>query len=592
MTERNFAPRYKAIGIFFMTVGLVIIFQMFRLQTSASAKKLLDASERYAGVSRLVYPDRGNIYDRWGHLLAGDQQVYEVGINLQVANRDAETIASVLQAVLGMDYAKVLESAKMPYIEGKSEYVVISDFVPADKINTLAELKARYEALPVVKGQTNPSLEGLEWNGHRVRNYPEGSLASNILGFFAFGERDTASGYFGIEEKYNDLLSGTPKQVFIPSDPHAMYDIPDMPPGTSLVLTIDRSIQASIENTLARHVKKTKAKSATIIVEDPETGEILAMASYPQMNLNEYWKYTEVYPNASSFDRAVSSVYEPGSVFKILTMAAAIDSGTVTPDTVFVDTGTFEVGGYTIYNWDSGAWGPQTMLGCMQHSLNVCLSWVSSQIGASTFYSYLQAFGFGRPTGIDLAGEAYYPLRVPGDAQWFDVDLATNSFGQGIAVTPIQMIMAISAVANDGKMMAPHVVRSMVDNGRQYDVTPQVVGTPIRPETATVLTNMLATSLEEESSVALVPGYRLAGKTGTAEIATEYGYTTWYTNASFAGWGPAEDPKFVVYIWLEEPKNSIWGSVVAAPVFAEVVKNLVVLMNIPPDDIRMELANQ
>ena len=143
--------------------------------------------------------------------------------------------------------------------------------------------------LPIVKGQTNPSLEGLEWNGHRVRNYPESRLASNILGFFAFGERDNASGYFGIEEEYNDLLSGTPKQVFIPSDPHQMYDIPDMPPGTSLVLTIDRSIQASIENTLARHIKKTKAKSATIIVEDPETGEILAMASYPQMNLNEYW---------------------------------------------------------------------------------------------------------------------------------------------------------------------------------------------------------------------------------------------------------------------------------------------------------------
>jgi cell division protein FtsI/penicillin-binding protein 2 len=371
-----------------------------------------------------------------------------------------------------------------------------------------------------------------------------------------------------------------------------MYDIPDMPPGTSLILTIDRSIQASIENSLARHIKKTKAKSATIIVEDPETGEILAMASSPQMNLNEYWKYDDIYPNATSFDRAVSSVYEPGSVFKVLTMAAALDSGAVTPDTVFVDTGTFEVGGYTIYNWDSGAWGPQTMLGCMQHSLNVCLSWVSSQVGAPAFYSYLQAFGLGRPTGIDLAGEAYYPLRVPGDAQWFDVDLATNSFGQGIAVTPIQMVMAASAIANEGKMMAPHVVRSMVDNGRQYDVSPQVVGTPIRADTAVVLTNLLATSLEEESSVALVPGYRLAGKTGTAEIATEYGYTTYLTNASFIGWGPADDPKFLVYIWLEEPKNNSWGSIVAAPVFAEVVKNLVVLMNIPPDDVRAELASQ
>jgi cell division protein FtsI/penicillin-binding protein 2 len=132
----------------------------------------------------------------------------------------------------------------------------------------------------------------------------------------------------------------------------------------------------------------------------------------------------------------------------------------------------------------------------------------------------------------------------------------------------------------------------MVDNGRQYDVTPQVVGTPIRHETALVETEMLATSLEEESSVALVPGYRLAGKTGTAEIATEYGYTSYLTNASFVGWGPVDDPKFLVYIWLEEPKNNSWGSIVAAPVFAEVVKNLVVLMNIPPDDVRLQLANQ
>jgi cell division protein FtsI/penicillin-binding protein 2 len=592
MTERIFTLRYKVIGLIFLVVGGVILIQMFRLQTSASAKALLKASERYAGIQRLVYPDRGNIYDRWGHLLAGDQQVYEVGINLQASSRDPETLATVLQAVLEVDYANVLEAAKMPYVEGKSEYVVITDFVPAEKINALAELKQRYADLPTVKGISNPSLEGLEWNGHRVRNYPESSLASNILGFFAYGERDTARGYFGIEEKYNDLLSGVPKQVFIPSDPHQMYDIPEMPPGTSLVLTIDRSIQSSVENTLARHIKKTKAKSATIVVEDPETGEILALASYPQMNLNEYWRYKEIYPNATSFDRAVSSVYEPGSVFKVLTMAAALDSGAVTPDTVFVDTGTYEVGGYTIYNWDSGAWGPQTMLGCMQHSLNVCLSWVSSQIGAETFYNYLEAFGFGRPTGIDLAGEAYYPLRRPGDAQWLDVDLATNSFGQGIAVTPMQMVMAISAVANEGKMMAPHIVRSMVDNGRQYDVPPQVVGNPMRPETALVETEMLAISLEEESSVALVPGYRLAGKTGTAEIATEYGYTSSLTNASFVGWGPVDDPKFLVYIWLEEPKNNSWGSIVAAPVFAEVVKNLVVLMNIPPDDVRLQLANQ
>jgi cell division protein FtsI/penicillin-binding protein 2 len=271
-------------------------------------------------------------------------------------------------------------------------------------------------------------------------------------------------------------------------------------------------------------------------------------------------------------------------------MASALDKGAVKPDTPFNDTGSFLIGGFYIHNWDGGAWGPQDMVGCMQHSLNVCLAWVATQLGTDNFYNYIRAFGIGHTTGIDLAGEVNYPLRLPGDNQWYDVDLGTNSFGQGIAVTPIQIATAISAVANDGKMMAPHVLKAMVDNGRQYNTTPQVMGTPISADTAHTLTSMLVTSLEKESSDALVPGYTVAGKTGTAEIPGPSGYSTSLTNASFVGWGPADDPKFLVYIWLEKPTSSQWGSVVAAPVFSDVVKKLVVLMNIPPDDVRKQLA--
>jgi cell division protein FtsI/penicillin-binding protein 2 len=232
------------------------------------------------------------------------------------------------------------------------------------------------------------------------------------------------------------------------------------------------------------------------------------------------------------------------------------------------------------------------MVGCMQHSLNVCLAWVADQVGPTDYYKYIQSFGIGHATGIDLAGEVTSPIRLPGDGQWIMMDLATNSFGQGIAVTPIQMVMAISALANDGKMMAPHILRAMVDNGRQYNTTPQVIGTPIKAETAKTLTSMLSRSLEEESSDALVPGYRVAGKTGTAEIPGPTGYSSDVTNASFAGWGPIDDPKFLVYIWLEKPRTSIWGSVVAAPVFSDVVKSLVVLMNIPPDSVREGMSSQ
>jgi len=171
------------------------------------------------------------------------------------------------------------------------------------------------------------------------------------------------------------------------------------------------------------------------------------------------------------------------------------------------------------------------------------------------------------------------------------MDLATNSFGQGIAVTPIQMVAAVSAVANEGKMMLPHVVKSVVDQGQQYNVNPQVVNSPISAETAETMTQMLTFTLEEEASGALVEGYSIAGKTGTGDIPTEFGYTSELTNASFVGWGPSDDPKFVVYVWIEKPTISRWGSVVAAPVFRDVVEQLVVLMKIPPDDIRLRLMN-
>jgi cell division protein FtsI/penicillin-binding protein 2 len=316
------------------------------------------------------------------------------------------------------------------------------------------------------------------------------------------------------------------------------------------------------------------------------------MATTPRLDLNEYWRYGEVFKGDTPFNRAVSQTYEPGSVFKVLTMAAALDKGAVKPETEFLDTGVFEIGGTFIYNWNRAAWGPQDMLGCLQHSLNVCLAWIATQLGAKDFYAYMNAFGIGHMTGIDMAGEMPGRLKSPGDADWYDADLGTNSFGQGVAVTPLQLAVASAAIANDGKLMAPRIVRSVINKGQQFDTQPRVVGLPIQAQTAHTLTDMLATSLEEEASDALVEGYRVAGKTGTAEIPTPYGYSTSVTNASFVGWGPVDDPKFLVYIWLEKPTSSMWGSIVAAPVFKEVVEQLVVLMDIPPDDVRKKLTQQ
>ena len=350
-----------------------------------------------------------------------------------------------------------------------------------------------------------------------------------------------------------------------------------------------------LEKTLTGALDWSGAEGGTIIVADPETGEILGMASTPFFDPNEYWEYEATFPGITPYNRAVGSAYEPGSVFKVITMAAALDSGVVDLNTTYNDaSGVYWVADlWPIYNWDGGAWGEQTVTGCMQHSLNVCLAYIAiERLHADLFYEYLQAFGFGRSTGIDLASEANYPLRLPDDNLWVELDLATNSFGQGIAVTPIQMVTAISAVANDGKIMMPHVVKSVVDDGQQYEVSPQFINSPISAETAATLSQMLKVSLEEEASSALVEGYSISGKTGTGEIPTELGYTSTLTNTSFVGWGPTDDPKFVVYVWLEKPTISKWGSEVAAPVFSDVVEQLVVLMKIPPDSVRLASSQE
>lgn len=582
--------RIKVVGAIFIVLGLAIIFQMVRVQNNPQAKELILYLEKtYNQEVRIIKPERGNIYDRWGNLLAGNTEVYEVGIAPpQVTN--SETVAQDLSSILGLDYTSVKKIARSYVEEGNEQYMVVADFVSPDKVKQLEDKLAEYETAEKPKKGARPSLNGVHWVPHLRRSYPENTLASNVLGFYNYYDRVDGRGILGLEEQYNNLLAGTNTKVVLPMNPTEIQEIPSVPPGSSLILTIDRSIQASMERIALKAQEDSGAESATILVMDPETGEMLAMATTPSFDPNQYQNYGEVFPQGSHYNRAISQLYEPGSVFKVLTMAAALDSGAVTPETTFVDTGAIEVGGLYIYNWDRGAWGPQDMTGCLQHSLNVCLAWVATEMGPTVFYEYLQNFGIGRYTGIDLAGEQVYPLSLPGDPNWYPINLGTNSFGQGVAATPIQMITAISAIANDGKMMAPHVVKAYIQDGHQYDINSRLVRQVIKPETAYQLTEMLANSLENEASTALVDGYRVAGKTGTGEIPGPHGYDSNLTNASFVGWGPVDDPKFIVYIWLEKPTSSTWGSVVAAPVFREVVSELVVLMKLPPDSVRLQMA--
>jgi cell division protein FtsI/penicillin-binding protein 2 len=496
--------------------------------------------------------------------------------------KDKHAIALAVGMELGLNPDNLYSLMANP--PSNLEYLILANYVDSNKALALQQLKIKVAAQTT--SGTQSSLSGLEFTPRPQRTYTEGALASNVIGFVSHEGR----GYFGIEEKYNDLLAGTPIQIKVPVDPNQAADIPQVPNGTTLILTLDRDLQAATEQILDNSITKYGAQGGTIAIMDPRNGEILAMASTPRMDLNQFWNYSSIYHNASEYNLAVSTHYEPGSVLKILTMAGALDNSTVTPATTFLDTGSFLIGGIIIKNWNDEAWGLQDMEGCIQNSLNVCMAWVSSQMGAQNFYGYMNRFGLGRPTGIDLADEAAGRLKAPGDTDWSPSDLGTNAFGQGVAATPIQMMMAASAIANNGRMVTPHVLYAMVRDGRQFNVPAQYAGSPISAHTAQTLDQMLFTSIKNEASLASVPGYSIAGKTGTAQIPVEGGYDPTLTNASFIGWGPTDDPRFMIYVWLESPSASIWGSETAAPVFSQVAQKTILMLSIPPDNIRQQIA--
>ncbi len=548
------------------------------------------ASPSYPGQTPETYqmvltPPRGQIFDREGHLLAGNRKVYEVGIDVNDLHKagSLDDLLAFLSRYLDVDTGSVRLLAESP----NARYIPVARNVPLETYERMRQAQEDANERRRQGDLTAPNLFGLLTSETLQRWYPEGALASNVLGFYGGNE----TGNFGVEEYYNELLTGRPLVVEVSSDPRQADEIPEPPQSADLVLTIHRELQAAVEEIAEQQREQTGAYAVTILVLNPRTGEILAMTSTPRINLNEYWRLNEVFGERDFFNRAVMQPYEPGSVFKVLTMASALDAGAVTPETTYLDVGQVMVGGAAITNWDGGAWGEQDMIGCLAHSLNTCLAWVATQLGATAYYRYLADFGIGRLTGVDLARENPGLLRRPTDGDWLPVDLGRNAFGHGVSVTPLQLAVAISAVANEGRMMVPHVLRSLTSHGQVYETPIKVLAQPIRAETAHTLNEMLAQALETESSLALVPGYRIAGKTGTANL-PEFNYQPGITNASFVGWGPVDDPQFLVYVWVERPSTDIWGSTIAAPIFRQVVERLVTILGIPPDDVRRAMAEQ
>jgi cell division protein FtsI/penicillin-binding protein 2 len=547
-------------ALIFLTGALVV--RLVSLQFGVDVDYFARLAESEHTVPREVYPPRGAIYDRNGVLLATGRLEYEIGIS-PVFIIDREGTADQLADITGLPRDELLEKMSSP----DTPYVLLMRPAPPE---VGQELLAA-------------NLDGVTVQPIERRFYPHGNLAAQVVGFVGYD----GSGYYGVEGFYDAELRGQASQgdeSRIPFEagrrltPHTSMD---------MVLTIDSEIQYLAEQTLVEALGTTGAESGTILVMDPRTGEILAMASYPTFDPNAFYDA----PDGSLGNPAVSDQFEPGSIFKVLTMAIALDLGVVAPDSTYVDNGVLEVGGRDIYNWDRASHGVTSMTDLLGKSLNVGAATLSVTTGPTRYYAGLESFGIGHLTGVDLQGEAPGQLREPGDPEWHDSDLATNSFGQGIAVTPLQMTVAVSAVANRGLVMQPHVVSQRTgEDGEMIAAQPSTVGRAISTETAISLSDMLAHAVVREASPALVPGYSIAGKTGTAEIPVPGGYDPEQTIATFVGFGPVDDPRFVVLIKLDRPKTSRWGSETAAPIFSQFVQRLVILMEIPPDDIRQNLA--
>ncbi len=431
------------------------------------------------------------------------------------------------------------------------------------------------------------NIKGIGFEKQPGRFYPEASMAAHLLGFVGKDELGEDKGYFGIEGYYDRQLKGKTGITMSVQDAlgrpilSKMNDNLREIDGRNLILNIERPIQFLAEKRLKEGIKRYEASGGAVLIMEPKTGNIVAMASFPSFDPSSYGQFSS--ENFKS--PLISNLYEPGSTFKALVMASALDADIVKPQTKCpVCGGPFSMGGYTIKTWNDKYYKDTSMIEIIQHSDNVGMVYVARSLGLKNLLSYLRKFGIGDLTGIDLQGEVSADLKP--EKQWYPLDLATAGFGQGISVTPIQLLTAFASIANGGKRMEPHVVSKIqTSQGEIIDISPKVVDKPISEKTARIMTEILVNAVNKgESQWVRVKGYRIAGKTGTAQIPIAGHYDPNKTITSFIGFGPADDPKFVMLVVIDRPTTSIYGSETAAPVFFSIAKDIINYYGIPPTE--------
>ena len=542
-----------------LCIAVVLVGRLFFLQiidkSDLQAKNLSQVQ-----VDRKLQSPRGTIYDRNGRPLAMSVVTKSLYADPKMIKQSPNEVADLIAPYVTMSKEEIVKS-----LQEDTAFVWIDRMMEPEKSKAVAQL---------IKDK---NLEGLNFVEESKRYYPNGNLAAQVLGFVGTDDK----GLDGLEMVLDDELKGGIQKELVATDRkgNAIFGsvlskyLPDK--GKSVTLTIDASIQFIAERALDKAMQDTGAKHASVIVMDPKTGEILAMANRPTYDPNYYGQGSE-----EDFKNiAVTNLYEPGSTFKPIIASAALASGKWKLDQVYNDKGSFVANGHVMQNWNGEGYGPVRLIDILKFSINTGMAEIGTTTGADILSKYVRNYGFGSKTGIELPGEGDGILYEPDDMSTLDV--ATMSIGQGIAVTPLQMVRAFGAIANGGSMMKPHIIKSYSNvKGEVTSTTdPEVVGQPIPEDTAKTIADILEKEVSEGGGTkAMVEGYHFGGKTGTAEkLDTKNGgYLAGHYIASFIGFGPVEDPKFVVLVAIDDPKKgSIYGGQIAAPVFKNIVSQLV-----------------
>ena len=584
-------------GLVFLGLGLLVRLldlQVFRRDF------LVAKAQEFISVEKATLARRGHIFDTRGRVLAVNEKGYILWVRGPDMRAGLNDLSPEAVFMLGELATWPAPATVATYLSGRgtgnivwTRWVAQTD---VDKLLKIMEVKEE-------------RLEGIELQGgvyleiEPRRTYPYANLFGYTVGYL-HGEsppddREVTAytATLGVEEQYDDLLKGTDGLMRIERDakdfriPIGKYEEYPAQDGADITLTLDLNIQYQAQRLLARAIKQpdVEARRGDVIVMDPRSGAILAMVSLPSFDPNQVTACAndERCRELLSVNPAIAGNYEPGSTMKILTMAIALEEAVIRPEASFECTGEVVAAGVYFHNWNQMAHGRETMAEILLHSCNIGAATVNLRVGSEAYYRHLETLGFGQPTGVDLPGEGQGFYLIPGDEGWSEANLATNAFGQGIAVTPLQLLATVSAVANGGNLLTPHVVRAVERNGVVTPTVPILRGRVFRQETCREVTQMLAGigAIKGEDGGPLVPGYRVALKTGTAQIPIEgdIGYEPHRTIASAIGYAPADDPHFVILVRIEG-NSVIWGEEVAVPVVRELVRYLLTYLQIPPTE--------